>query len=123
IQVAQKKVKKAFKNVDSSSRVELIPSKIKYAIKIDSFLNEFAGKLILLKSIPPKIDETDCDLEEEILLIEKLLYENSSPRPPKEFIFENSDAEIESFSPSPIPVEDSDYLVDEIDLSFTSDDS
>nr|GFA23117.1 hypothetical protein [Tanacetum cinerariifolium] len=39
------------------------------------------------------------------------------------FISENSDAEIESFSPSPIPVEDNDSLVDEIDLSFTSDDS
>nr|GEV09631.1 reverse transcriptase domain-containing protein [Tanacetum cinerariifolium] len=33
IQVAQKKVKKAFKNADSISRVELIPSKIKYATK------------------------------------------------------------------------------------------
>nr|GEU72144.1 Gag-Pol polyprotein [Tanacetum cinerariifolium] len=33
IQVAQKKVKIAFENADSSSRVELIPSKIKYAIK------------------------------------------------------------------------------------------
>nr|GEX89140.1 ribonuclease H-like domain-containing protein [Tanacetum cinerariifolium] len=31
--VAQKKVKKAFENADSSSRVELIPSKIKNAIK------------------------------------------------------------------------------------------
>nr|GEX15326.1 ribonuclease H-like domain-containing protein [Tanacetum cinerariifolium] len=34
IQVAQKKVKKAFENADSSSRVELIPSKIKYATPI-----------------------------------------------------------------------------------------
>nr|GEV06395.1 retrovirus-related Pol polyprotein from transposon TNT 1-94 [Tanacetum cinerariifolium] len=34
IQVAQKKVKIAFENADSSSRVELIPSKIKYANKI-----------------------------------------------------------------------------------------
>nr|GEV02884.1 retrovirus-related Pol polyprotein from transposon TNT 1-94 [Tanacetum cinerariifolium] len=33
ILVAQKKVKKAFKNADLSSRVELIPLKIKYAIK------------------------------------------------------------------------------------------
>nr|GFD19912.1 hypothetical protein [Tanacetum cinerariifolium] len=33
-----------------------------------------------------------------------------------------SDAEIESFSPFPIPVEDSDSLKEEIDLSFTSDD-
>nr|GEY60978.1 hypothetical protein [Tanacetum cinerariifolium] len=34
IQVAQKKVKIAFENADSSSRVELIPSKIKYANKM-----------------------------------------------------------------------------------------
>nr|GEY08788.1 hypothetical protein [Tanacetum cinerariifolium] len=33
IQVAQKKVKKAFENANSSSRVELIPSNIKYANK------------------------------------------------------------------------------------------
>nr|GFD19319.1 hypothetical protein [Tanacetum cinerariifolium] len=59
----------------------------------------------------------------EIHLIEKLLYDNSSPRPPKEFISENSDAEIKSFSPSPILVKDSDSLMEEIDLSFTPDDS
>nr|GEW16806.1 hypothetical protein [Tanacetum cinerariifolium] len=93
------------------------------SLKIDSLLDEFAGELILLKSIPPGIDEADCDPEEEIRLIEKLLYDNSSPRPPKEFIFENSDAAIKSFSPSPIPVEDSDSLRDEIDLSLTLDNS
>nr|GEW38208.1 hypothetical protein [Tanacetum cinerariifolium] len=90
---------------------------------IDSLLDEFAGELILLKSIPPGIDETDCDPKEEIYLIEKLLYDNSSPRPPKEFISENYDAEIESFSPSPIPVEVSDSFMEEIDLSYTLDDS
>nr|GFC63044.1 hypothetical protein [Tanacetum cinerariifolium] len=40
-----------------------------------------------------------------------------------EFIFENSNAIIKSFSLSPIPVEDSDSLMEEIDLSLTSDDS
>nr|GEU33723.1 hypothetical protein [Tanacetum cinerariifolium] len=90
--------------------------------KIDSLLDEFVGKLIFLKSIPPGIDETDCDPEEEIRLIEKLLYDNSSPRPLKEFIFENFDASIESFFPPPILVEDNDSLMEEIDLSFTSDD-
>nr|GEU72105.1 hypothetical protein [Tanacetum cinerariifolium] len=35
------------------------------------------------------------------------------------FISENSDLTIESFSPSPIPVEDNDSLMKEIDLSFT----
>nr|GEX29371.1 hypothetical protein [Tanacetum cinerariifolium] len=73
--------------------------------KIDSLLDEFAGELILLKSIPPKS-----------------LYDNLSPRPPEELIFENSDTAIESFFPSPILVEDSDSLMEEIDLSFTPDD-
>nr|GFA90413.1 hypothetical protein [Tanacetum cinerariifolium] len=91
--------------------------------KIDSLLDEFAGELILLKSIPPGIDETDCDPEKEIRLIEKLLYDNSSPRLPKEFISENSDAAIESFFPSPILVKDSDSFMEEIDLSFTPDES
>nr|GEZ02765.1 hypothetical protein [Tanacetum cinerariifolium] len=90
--------------------------------KIDSFFDEFAGELTLLKSISPGINETDCDPEEETCLIKRLLYDNSSPRPPEEFIFENSDAAIESFSPSPIPVEDSDSFMKEIDLSFTLDD-
>nr|GEV11648.1 hypothetical protein [Tanacetum cinerariifolium] len=40
-----------------------------------------------------------------------------------EFISENFDAAIESFSPSPIPVEDSDSFMEEIDLSFTPNDS
>nr|GEX97546.1 hypothetical protein [Tanacetum cinerariifolium] len=74
--------------------------------KIDSLLDEFVGELILLKSIPPGIDKADCDPEEEIRLIEKLLYDNSSPRPPKEFISKNSDAAIESFSPLHILVKD-----------------
>nr|GEV01819.1 hypothetical protein [Tanacetum cinerariifolium] len=91
--------------------------------KIDSLLDEFSGKLILLKSIPPGIDEADYDPEEEIRLIKKLLYDNSSPRPPEEFIYENSDAAVKSFSPSLIPVEDNDSLRDEIDLSLTLDES
>nr|GEZ12918.1 hypothetical protein [Tanacetum cinerariifolium] len=60
---------------------------------------------------------------EEIHLIKKFLYDNSSPHPLEEFISENSDAAIESFSPSPISIEDSDSLIEEIDLSLTLDDS
>nr|GEY81225.1 hypothetical protein [Tanacetum cinerariifolium] len=90
--------------------------------KIDSLLDEFAGKLTLLKSIPPGIDENDCYPEDEIRFTERLLYDNSSPRPPKEFVSENCNAEIESFFPSPIPNEDSDSLMEEIDLSYTPDD-
>nr|GEV22947.1 hypothetical protein [Tanacetum cinerariifolium] len=89
--------------------------------KIDSLLDEFAGELTLLKSIPSGIDETDCDFEEDIRLIEKLLYDNSSPRLPKEFISANSDAKIKSFSPSPILVKDSDSLMEEIVLFCTPD--
>nr|GFB37981.1 hypothetical protein [Tanacetum cinerariifolium] len=37
-------------------------------------------ELIFLKSISLGIDEADCDPEEEIRLIEKLLYDNSSPQ-------------------------------------------
>nr|GFC16435.1 hypothetical protein [Tanacetum cinerariifolium] len=39
-----------------------------------------------------------------------------------EFVSENSNADIESFSPSPIPVEDSDSRMEEIDSTFTLDD-
>nr|GEY67705.1 hypothetical protein [Tanacetum cinerariifolium] len=42
--------------------------------KIDSLLDEFAGELNFLKSIPLGIDEADYDPEEEICLIEKWLY-------------------------------------------------
>nr|GFA95830.1 hypothetical protein [Tanacetum cinerariifolium] len=90
--------------------------------KIDYLLDEFAGKLTLLKSIPPGIDETDCHLENEIRLSQRLLYDNSSPRLPEEFNSENSNAEIESFSPSPIPNDDSDSFMEEIDLFLTPED-
>nr|GEW67340.1 hypothetical protein [Tanacetum cinerariifolium] len=98
-------------------------SSIVSSSKIDSLLDEFVGELIFLKSIPPVIDEADYYPEEEIRLIKKLLYDNSSPRPPKEFISENSNAIIESFSPFPIPIKDSDSLMEEIDLSLNPDDS
>nr|GEX30218.1 hypothetical protein [Tanacetum cinerariifolium] len=95
---------------------------ISSSFKIDSLLDEFAGELTLLKSIPSGIDETNFYHENDIRLIERLFYDNSSPRPPKEFVSDNFDAKIESFSPSPIPIEDSDYLMEEMDLSCTPDD-
>ncbi|GKA28138.1 hypothetical protein Tco_0714306 [Tanacetum coccineum] len=88
--------------------------------KIDSLLDEFAGELTLPHSIPPGIDDVNLDLEGDFLFLESLLYDNSSPRPPEEFNSENS---IESFSPSPIPVEDSDSLMEEIDIFLDDDDS
>nr|GFA54603.1 hypothetical protein [Tanacetum cinerariifolium] len=111
---------------DESNLIESLlnndSSIISSSSKIDSLFDEFTGELTLLKSIPPGINEIDCDPEEETRLIKRLLYDNSSPRLPEEFVSKNSDAAIESFSPFPIPVEDSDSFMEEIDLSFTLDD-
>ncbi|GJS45972.1 hypothetical protein Tco_0596093 [Tanacetum coccineum] len=91
--------------------------------KFNSLLEKFSGELAHIDLISPEIDEADFDPEEEIRLVEKLLYDNSTPRPPEEFNSENSDAVIESFSPSPIPVEGSDSLMEEIDIFLAPDDS
>ncbi|GJX60052.1 hypothetical protein Tco_0291442 [Tanacetum coccineum] len=91
--------------------------------KSDSILEEFSGELAHINLIPPRINEADFDPEEEIRLVERLLYNNSSPRPPEEVNSKNSDVVIESFSPSPIPVEDIDSFMEEIDLFLTPDDS
>ncbi|GJS52074.1 hypothetical protein Tco_0625436 [Tanacetum coccineum] len=88
--------------------------------EIDSLLDEFAGELTLLHSIPPGIDDVNLDPEGDILFLESLLYDNSSPRPPEEF---NSKNPTMSFSPSPIPVEDSDSLMEEIDIFLDGDGS
>nr|GEX44620.1 putative reverse transcriptase domain-containing protein [Tanacetum cinerariifolium] len=81
-------------------------SSIIISSKIDSLFDEFSSELTLLKSIPSRIDETNCYPEEETYFIKILLYDNSSPHPPKEFVSINYDTEIESFSLSPISVED-----------------
>nr|GEV31412.1 hypothetical protein [Tanacetum cinerariifolium] len=97
-------------------------SSITISSKIDSLFDEFADELTLLKSFSPGIDETDCHHEKEIRLTKRLLYDNSSPRPPEEIVSDISNAYIESFSPYPIPNEDSDPLMEEIDLSLNPDD-
>ncbi|GJY96485.1 hypothetical protein Tco_0513395 [Tanacetum coccineum] len=81
----------------------------------------FAGELILPKSIPPEIEEVEFDPEGDILFLESLLYDNSSPRPP-EALQANSNA-IESLPPSHIPVADNDSLMEEIDLFLADDGS
>nr|GFA41562.1 hypothetical protein [Tanacetum cinerariifolium] len=96
-------------NDDSSI---IIPS------KIDSLFDEFVGELTLLKLILPGIDKTDCHPEEETHFTKRLLYDNSSPRPLEEFFSDNSNADIKSFSASPIPIKDSDSHMEEIDLSL-----
>nr|GFD27418.1 hypothetical protein [Tanacetum cinerariifolium] len=60
--------------------------------KFYSLLEEFSDELAHTDLIPPGINEAYCDPEEEICLIEKLLYDNSSLRPPEEINSENSDA-------------------------------
>nr|GFB61323.1 hypothetical protein [Tanacetum cinerariifolium] len=97
-------------------------SSVTISAKIDSLFDEFASELTLLKSILPGIDETDCHPEKEIRFAKRLLYDNSSPRPPEEIVSDISNANIESFSPSHIPNKDSDSHIEEIDLSFNPDD-
>ncbi|GKE85396.1 hypothetical protein Tco_1559138, partial [Tanacetum coccineum] len=90
------------------------------SLKIDSLLDEFAGELTLLHSIPPGINDVNLDPKGDILFLESLLYDNSSPRPPEEF---NSENPTESFSPSPITIEDTDSLTEEIAIFLDGDDS
>ncbi|GKE44899.1 hypothetical protein Tco_1472183 [Tanacetum coccineum] len=87
---------------------------------IDSLLDEFTGELSLPHSIPLEINDVNLDPEGDILFLESLLYDNSYPCPPKEF---NSENPTESFSPSPISVEDSDSLMEDIDIFLDGDGS
>ncbi|GKB34558.1 hypothetical protein Tco_0879500 [Tanacetum coccineum] len=103
--------------------------------KIDFLPEEFAGKLNLIDPILPGIDKDDFDEEEgaidnDILQIEdKILHEkllnikllidkiealNHTPSTP--FVLEYP-------SSSPIPVVDSDFLIEEVDTFFISEDS
>nr|GEU97444.1 hypothetical protein [Tanacetum cinerariifolium] len=86
-------------NAESDLRESLLnydSSIISSSSKIDSLLDEFAGELILLKINPPGIDETDCDAEEEIRLINCCMITH---------------------------LLDSDSFMEKFDLSFTPDDS
>nr|GFD60070.1 hypothetical protein [Tanacetum cinerariifolium] len=58
------------------------------------------------------VDNQPLHNEDFSELSQRWLYDNSSPRPPEEFVSENSNANAESFSPS----------MEEIDLTFTPDD-
>ncbi|GKC24036.1 hypothetical protein Tco_1026186 [Tanacetum coccineum] len=91
--------------------------------KFDYLLEEFSDELAHIDPIPPGIEKADFDLEEEIRLVENLLYDNSSLRPPEELNLEIVDTIFESLSLSPILVEDSDSLMEEIGLFLASDDS
>nr|GFB06672.1 hypothetical protein [Tanacetum cinerariifolium] len=112
---------------DQSLYDEDVPEKI--------FSNPLFEEEIISMKIDPHCYNAEYDLVESLRthdssliislkidsLLDELLYDNSSPRPPKKFVSENSDAEIKSFSPSPIPIKDSDSLMEEINLSFNLD--
>ncbi|GJU67387.1 hypothetical protein Tco_1253646 [Tanacetum coccineum] len=106
---------------DIDSTNYLIDSIIDFSPKIDPLLEEFAGELALINPIPPGINEVDFDPEGDSRLVEKLSYDNSSPRPLEEL---NSEDIIEFFSTFPIPVEGSDFLLEETNtILFYLDDS
>nr|GEW89544.1 hypothetical protein [Tanacetum cinerariifolium] len=87
---------------------------------IESLLNHDSSIISSSSKIDSLLDE-DCCMMNEIRLTERLLYDNLSSHPPKEFVSKNSYAEIKSFSPSPIPIKDSDSHMEEINLSFNPD--
>nr|GEV20925.1 hypothetical protein [Tanacetum cinerariifolium] len=95
---------------------------IDFSSKID-----FSGELAHIKREIPK---SDFDFEEEIRLIENLLYDNSFPRPPKEFNAEIEEIDIVTSSDDVLPPSDendddlsNDSLLEEADLFLVSDNS
>nr|GFA86068.1 hypothetical protein [Tanacetum cinerariifolium] len=108
-------------NVES----DLIESLLNRNTLIDSFpkigflLKEFSGELA---HINPEIKDADFDFEEEIRLIENLLYDNSFPRPPEELNAEIADTIIESIPLLPIPVQDGNSQQEEINIVTETDD-
>nr|GEZ15177.1 retrovirus-related Pol polyprotein from transposon TNT 1-94 [Tanacetum cinerariifolium] len=85
---------------------------LKSLLNLDTFIDfsskfDFSGELAYIK---PEIPKSDFDFEEEILLIENLLYDNSFPRSPEELNAEIVDTIIESIPLSPIPVQDGEEI-------------
>nr|GEV59736.1 hypothetical protein [Tanacetum cinerariifolium] len=83
--------------------------------------DEFSGELAHINLILPELKEADFDFKEEILLIENLLYDNSSPRPPEELNVEIADMIVESFPSFLIPVQDNDSQREEINIVSETD--
>nr|GFA55173.1 hypothetical protein [Tanacetum cinerariifolium] len=78
--------------------------------KFDFLLKEFS-----------EIPKSDFDFEEEIRLIENLLYDNSSPRPTEAFNAEIAETIIEPISSSLIPIQDNESQQEEIDIATNMD--
>nr|GEY78213.1 hypothetical protein [Tanacetum cinerariifolium] len=79
---------------------------------------DFSGELAHIK---PEITKFNFDFEEEIRLIENLLYDNSFSRPPEELNVEIANTIIDSI-PLPIPVQDGNSQQEEIDIVTETDD-
>nr|GEV96601.1 hypothetical protein [Tanacetum cinerariifolium] len=78
------------------------------SIILETESNEVIKSSVKNLVLIPRIEEADFDLEEEIHLVENLLYDNSSPRPSEELNAEIANTIVESLSPFPIPIEDGD---------------
>ncbi|GJX49654.1 hypothetical protein Tco_0276499 [Tanacetum coccineum] len=103
---------------------ELIKSSVENLVPIPSESEDFSKNKrwdIFSKKKGDSISSSNPFLEDA--LVEIWLYDKSSPRPPKELNLEIADTIIESLSPPPILVEDSDSLIEEIDLFLAFDDS
>nr|GEX11972.1 hypothetical protein [Tanacetum cinerariifolium] len=82
----------------------LIPSSPNF----DYLIEDFSGELAHINPIPSGIEEADFDLEEEIRLVENLLYVNSSPRPPEELNAKITDTILNVLMPPGIENDDYD---------------
>nr|GEY85405.1 hypothetical protein [Tanacetum cinerariifolium] len=80
---------------------------------------DFSGELSHIK---PEIPNSEFDFEEEIRLIENLLYDNLFPRPPEELNAEIANTIIESIPLLPIPVQDGNSQQEEINIVTETDD-
>nr|GFA37199.1 hypothetical protein [Tanacetum cinerariifolium] len=101
---------------------EVIRSSVKNLVQIPSeyefdYLEEFSGEL--MPTIIINEERIKREHEEYISLLEKLLTINSFPRPLENF---HANTIIETLPTSPIPVEDSDSLREEIDIFTGMDD-
>nr|GEW66957.1 hypothetical protein [Tanacetum cinerariifolium] len=87
------------------------------SLKFDFLLDEFSGELAHINLIPSGIEEADFDLEEEIRLVENLLYDNSSPRPPEDLNVEIVDTIVDNDT-LPLPENESSNFDHYDDPSF-----
>nr|GEU94708.1 hypothetical protein [Tanacetum cinerariifolium] len=97
---------------------------VKSLLNRDTFIDssskfDFSGELA---HVNLEIKESDFDFKEEIHLIENLLYDNSSPRPPEELNAEIADTIVEFIPSLPISVQDGDFQREEINIVTKIDD-